>query len=143
MKRCSASRSTIPTGNFSNIVRQRISLARTASSAFLRSVKSNTKAAPSLDIPSNVAAPTSTRDAAAVFPEVLFLMRLGGSGRLQLRHTSVVSSAPLGRRQFPPSQSTPAEIVAAVSHDAEESFVRVYNPTIEMPDEDPHNVGVD
>src|SRR5215467_6409448 len=83
------------------------------------------------------------RDAAAVFPEVLFLMRLGGSGRLQLRHTSVVSSAPLGRRQFPPSQSTRAEIVAAVSHDAEESFVRVYNPTIEMPDEDPHNVGVD
>src|SRR5215813_7642123 len=27
------------------------------------------------------------RDAAAVFPEVLCLMRLGGSGRLQLRHT--------------------------------------------------------
>ena len=43
----------------------------------------------------------------------------------------------------PDAFMTRAEIVAAVSLDAVKSFVRLYNPTIEMPDEDPHNVGVD
>jgi hypothetical protein len=83
------------------------------------------------------------RHAAAVFPEILLLIRLGSSGRLQLSHAAVVCIAPFGRRQFPPTQSTRGEIVAIVSHDTKKGFVSLYNLTVKLPDEDPHDVGVD
>jgi hypothetical protein len=55
------------------------------------------------------------RHAAATFVEVLFLIRLSGSGRLQLCLTSVVGIAPFGRRQFPPAQATRDEIQASAT----------------------------
>jgi hypothetical protein len=75
--------------------------------------------------------------------EVLLLIGLGGAGRLQLRYASVVGIAPFGRCQIRPPQSTRGEIVAVVPHDAKKRFVRLDNPAIEVPDEDPHEVGVD
>jgi hypothetical protein len=69
--------------------------------------------------------PDQHRHAAAAFQEVLLLIGLRGSDCLQLRHTSVVGIAPFGGRQIPPAQSTGDEIVAAVSDDAEKSFVGI------------------
>src|SRR5262249_53757559 len=46
------------------------------------------------------------RHATAAFLDVLFLIRLGGSGRLQLCHTAVVGIAVFGGCQVPPAHAT-------------------------------------
>src|SRR5258708_11009399 len=83
------------------------------------------------------------RHAAAVFLQVLLLIGLRDSGRLQLRQAPLVGIAPLSGSQFPPTQATRDEIVAAVSHDPEKGFIRVNEPTVRTPDEDADGLGDD
>jgi hypothetical protein len=74
--------------------------------------------------------------------EVLFLVWLRSPSRLKLCHSPIVAVAPFGGRQIPPAHSTGDEIVAAVSDDAEKSFVGIDDPTIKIPDEDADDVGI-
>ena len=82
--------------------------------------------------------------AAAVFPEVLLLERLQSPAHFELGHpASFVAITPFRGSQVRPVQATRDEILAVVSHHGEERVIRLENPTFELPDEDPDDVGVD
>jgi hypothetical protein len=53
------------------------------------------------------------------------------------------NSTPFGRRQFRPSQATGDQIVAVVPDDAQKGFVRINDPPINIPYDDPYDIGVD
>ena len=82
--------------------------------------------------------------AAAVFPKVLLLERLQGSAHFELGHpVSFVAITPFRRSQVSPVQATRDEIVTVVSHHGEKRVVRLENPPVDFPDEDPDDVGID
>src|SRR5713101_8284240 len=80
--------------------------------------------------------------AAAVFPEVLLLERLDGSGRLCLCDGPFVAVTPFRRSQVRPAQATRDEIFTPVLHHVEKRFIGVDNLTFRVPDDDPHDIGV-
>src|SRR5262249_48106208 len=75
--------------------------------------------------------------------EVLLLKRLQAPGQLQLLNQLRVAIPPLERGEIRPPDMARDEVLTIVSHDSEKSFVGLQNPTVEMPDEDADNVGVD
>src|SRR5262249_1872935 len=82
-------------------------------------------------------------DAAAVLPEELLLIGLYGRSGLDFGHRAFVALAPFRRRQLRPPHRTRQEIVTAVLDHAEKRIVRLENPTLEIPEADSDDVGVD
>ena len=119
------------------------SSSRSASSARLRSVKSSTNATPSFPLSSKRRRADQHGNTAAVFPEVLLLERLrfpvifssAPHRSSRSRHSGGVSSV---QRTRPDD-----EILAVVSHHAQKRVIGLNDPTFEIPDENPDDVGVD
>src|SRR5262249_60251354 len=82
-------------------------------------------------------------DAAAILPEELLFIGLYGRSGLDLGHRAFVALAPFRRRQLRPPHRTRQEIVTAVLDHAEKRIIRLENPTLEIPEADSDDVGVD
>ena len=81
--------------------------------------------------------------AAAVLPEELLFERLQAAGHLQLRHQLLfVTGEPFRRRQIRPADGCRDEILAVVSHHTKKRVIGLENPTLEIPNEDPDDVGI-
>ena len=95
-----------------------------------------------------VAAPFEQRaanqhgDAAAILAEILLLERPKSPACAEFRHRAVVLLAPLGRREIRPAHTTRHEVFTVVPHDGEKRVIRLENPTVEVPNANPQNVGV-
>ena len=94
-----------------------LAFAQRLASARLRSVKSSTKATPSLPPSLQGRRADEDRHAAAVFPEILLLDRLGPSRSSSARATGCsLTVAPFGGRHVRPAHATRGKIFAVVSH---------------------------
>ena len=81
-------------------------------------------------------------DATAIFPEELLLVGLNRPRRPEIRHRAFVFLAPFSWRQVGPAHTTRDEIVTTVLQHAEKRIIGLENLSIEIPDEDPNDVGI-
>src|SRR5229473_7401091 len=81
--------------------------------------------------------------AAAIFPEILFLVWLNRPGSLQFCDGAFVALAPFGRRQIGPAHTTRNESFTTVLQHPQKRFVGPDDRTFKAPDADPQNVGID
>jgi hypothetical protein len=81
-------------------------------------------------------------DATAIFPEELLLVGLNRPCRLEIRRRAFVSLAPFSWRQIGPAQTTRDEIVTTVLQHVEKRVIGLKNPSVEIPHENPDNVGI-
>src|ERR1700761_4010810 len=70
------------------------------------------------------------RDTAAVLAKILLLVRWHGSGCLQDYNGPRVALAPFPRRQVCPADTAGQELLAVVSHDAEQRVVGLDDPAV-------------
>src|SRR5262249_26204546 len=82
-------------------------------------------------------------NAGAVFANVFLFKNLADPGGTQLRYGTHVSVAPLRRGEFGPGQRARNKVATIVPNDPQKGVVGLENPTVEIANEDPDNVGVD
>ena len=100
-------------------------------SASLRSVKSSTKATPSISAFVERRRADQHRHTAAVLAEVLLLKWFASPGHLYLFNGPRVAVAPFRRRQIRPAHATGDEILAIVSHHVEKRVVGLNDATFQ------------
>ncbi len=83
------------------------------------------------------------RHTAPILAQQLLLVRLQAPGHLQLLNVPCAAVAPFRRRQVRPAHATGDEILTVVPHHAEKRVIGLDNPTVELPEVDPDDVGVD
>src|SRR5580693_2299130 len=83
------------------------------------------------------------RHAAAILPEQLLLIRLDTPGCSYFCQGAFVALAPFSRRQIRPAHTSRGDIFTVILHHTEKSFIGLDNGTVEPPDHNCHDVGVD
>src|SRR5208337_209071 len=82
-------------------------------------------------------------NAGPLLPDVLLLDWWQHSSPLVLLYPMCVAVVPLRRRQVRPADAAGDEVLAIISHHVEKRVVSLKNATIEIPDENSDDVGVD
>src|SRR6267143_1748022 len=80
---------------------------------------------------------------ATVFSRVFLLERLEPAATFLLFDPCVIPVAPVGRRQVRPPYAARNQVFAIVVHHAKKFVVGLKNATVEIPDENPDDVGID
>jgi hypothetical protein len=82
-------------------------------------------------------------DAAAVLAEIFLFKGLHGSARVHLCQRPRVALAPFPRGQICPIHAPRGEILSVVSHHPQERVISLNNLAVDVPDDDPDDIGVD
>src|SRR6202035_2931269 len=80
---------------------------------------------------------------ATVFSGVFLFERREPAATFLLFDPCVVPVAPVGRRQVRPPYTARNQVFAIVAHHAKQFVVGLKNATVEIPDENPDDVGID
>jgi hypothetical protein len=82
-------------------------------------------------------------DATAVLAEIFLFKGLHGSCRLHLCQRPCVALAPFLRGQICPIHAPRGEILPVVSHHPQERVISLNNLAVDVPDDDPDDIGID
>src|SRR5215475_11872988 len=79
-------------------------------------------------------------DSNTIFPEILLLVWLDCSGRLNLYHGTLIAGTPFGWRQVRPAYSTGRKIITVELHHVEKRCICLGDRTIEIEQHNAYNV---